>query len=257
MREKLFFRDSAGTKLCGILSSPGNSVDLPVIILCHGFSTSKDNSTNRNLEKILNENGIATFRFDFFAHGESEGKFEEITISKGADGILSAIKFLKGKGYQRIGLMGSSFGGISSLMAASKSSDLYVLALKAPVSNYFERDFEIMGEKELEEWKNKGHRYYCNNEGKKLRVNYSFLEDYANNNGYEAAKRIAIPTLIVHGNLDRDVPLKQSVKTAGIIKNCRLKIIEGADHKFTKPEDFRKMLELISGFIVEHAKMEG
>jgi enterochelin esterase-like enzyme len=47
---------------------------------------------------------------------------------------------LKKLGYTKIGLMGSSFGGISSIMAASKTNDLFVLTLKSPVSNFEEKE---------------------------------------------------------------------------------------------------------------------
>jgi len=77
MKEKLFFKNSKGNKLCGILSSVNKD---RIIILCHGFSSNKDTQTFPILEKIFNKN-ISTFRFDFYGHGESEGKFEDITVS--------------------------------------------------------------------------------------------------------------------------------------------------------------------------------
>ena len=81
MREKIFFENSKGNKLCGILSNPTNDKNKSIIVLCHGFSTSKESSTYISLEQILNKNNISTFRFDFFGHGESEGKFENLTTT--------------------------------------------------------------------------------------------------------------------------------------------------------------------------------
>ena len=95
MQEKIHFSNSKGNKICGILSNPTSETNVPVIILCHGFTTSKDGSTNTKLEKIFNNHKIATFRFDFFGHGESEGNFEDITISEAVDDILNAIKYKK------------------------------------------------------------------------------------------------------------------------------------------------------------------
>ena len=89
------FKDSTGNRLRGILSDPSGDKQKPIIILCHGFTTSKASSTYVNLEKILNKHNISTFRFDFYGHVESEGKFENITISRAADCILNAIRFLK------------------------------------------------------------------------------------------------------------------------------------------------------------------
>jgi hypothetical protein len=253
MREKIFFKNSKSDRLCGILSNPTKDRDKPIIILCHGFSTSKNSGTYVSLEQILNKNNISTFRFDFYGHGESEGKFEEITVSEAVDGILNAIKLLKRLGYTKIGLMGSSFGGIASTMAASKTNDLFVLTLKSPVSNYEEKEIMTKTKQELEEWKRKGYKYYISGDGRKLRLNYTFAEDFKKNNGYEAAKQIKVPTLIVHGDKDESVPVKQSKKIASIIRDCKLEIIKGADHRYSEPEHRERMLNLISKFIIKNS----
>ncbi|MAH42743.1 alpha/beta hydrolase, partial [archaeon] len=73
MKKKLTFQNSKGDKLVGILSDSGSKT---IVIMCHGFTSSKESGTYINLEKMLNEKGIATFRFDFYGHGESDGKFE-------------------------------------------------------------------------------------------------------------------------------------------------------------------------------------
>jgi dipeptidyl aminopeptidase/acylaminoacyl peptidase len=249
MEEKIFFKDSKGNRLCGILSDPTGDNGRPIIILCHGFRTSKNRRTYLRLQEMLNKRQISTFRFDFFGHGESDDKFEDITISEAVDDTLIALKFLKDRGYGKIGLFGSSFGGIVSLMVASKTSDLFVLALKSPVSNYLELESEKRSRKEMTAWKKDGFTLYKDGDGKKYRLKFSFFEDFKDNDGYEAAKKIKIPVLIVHGDKDVSVPLKQSKKTARIIKDCTLKVIKGADHKYARPEHFQKMLDLISAFI--------
>ncbi len=252
MEEKVYFNDSEGNKVCGILLNPTSDTNIPVIILCHGFSTSKNNSTNTILKQILANKNIATFRLDFFGHGESDGKFEDVTISKAVDDVLNAVKFLRDEDYKKIGLFGSSFGGLSSIIAASKLDGLLFLALKSPVSDYLEFKNNTMTKKQIQEWKNKGYTFYFNKHGTKLKLNYSFFEDFKNNNGYGYAKKINIPAFIVHGELDEMVPLDQSKKTCKLMKNCRLKIIKGADHCYTKPEHFKKAIDLISEFIFEN-----
>jgi hypothetical protein len=253
MQEKLFFENTKGNRLCGILANPTSNKDRPIMILCHGFSTSKDSYTYVRLEDILNGKGISTFRFDFFAHGESEGEFEDITISEAVDDILNAIKFMKELGYSKIGLVGSSFGGIASVIVASKTDDLFILALKSPVSDDLGKLVAQESRQEIETWKERGFIYYISGDGRGLKLNYSFFEDDEKVNGYETAKKIKIPTFIVHGDNDESVPIEQSKKIVGLIENSRLEIIEGADHRYSKPEDFEKMLGLISEFIIKNS----
>lgn len=253
MNEKIFFENSKGQKLCGILSNPTSLKDKPVIVLCHGFSTSKDGRTYVRLEEILNNSGISTLRFDFFGHGESEGKFEELTLSEAIDDIQKAIKLLKDAGYTKIGLFGSSFGGMASIVTASDTHDLYVLALKSPVSDYLGILLARISEQELKDWKKDGVIHFTGTESEHLKLNYSFFEDTTNISAYDMARKIKIPTLIVHGNKDETVPVEQSKKTADLIENCQLKIIEGGDHTYSKAQDFEKLLDLVSKFIIQNS----
>lgn len=195
----------------------------------------------------MEKNGLATFSFDFFGHGESEGKFEDLTITEGVKDVLAAIEFVKSKGYSNIGLVGSSFGGLASLLAAQKSKDLNTLVLKAPVSNEQHNILARVVGKSLVQIKEQGYSEYC---GRKL--NYSFFEDSQKIDGYENMDQIKIPTLIVHGDADDVVPIEQSKKAASLIKGCKLEIIEGEGHNFSGPGQFEKMVRLIAEFLVEN-----
>ena len=248
MEEKIFFNNTKRDKLCGILSSPKNKKINSIIILCHGFSSQKNSGSNLAISDKLKEVGFATFRFDFFAHGESDGLFENLTITEAVEDVLSAINYLKNQGYKKIGLEGSSFGGGAALMAASRSKDIYVVAVKCPVSSYLEfRDYT--NPELIANWKKVGYAY---RENKKL--NYSFYKDIQKNIVYEVAKNIKIPTLIVHGDADMEVSVNQSIKTAGLIPNCNLEIIKGANHYFEDKKHFEKMVNLITNFVISNSK---
>jgi len=250
MKRKIFFQSSKGHKLCGILSDPSGDKHRPLIVLCHGFTTSKDGRTYVRLEEILNQKAFSTFRFDFFGHGESAGEFADITISEAVDDVQNAIRFVKDSGYERIGLVGSSFGGFVSILTAGQSYDLFVLALKSPVSDYvgllIARDHDI----DVEAWRQEGYITVEGADGKNLRLNYSFFADAERIQSYAFAEKINAPTLIVHGDQDETVPLAQSQKAADLIPNCRLEVIEGADHTYSYPQHFKRMLDLISDFVV-------
>ena len=252
MEEKVFFENSKGDKLCGILSNPTGDKTKPVFILIHGFTSNKNTANFIKLRDFLNKNSTSSFRFDIYGHGESAGKVEDITISEAVDDILQAIKFLKKQGYQKIGLLGSSFGGIASIMVASKTKDLFLLILKSPVSNYVEVEEIRIEYPRFEEWKKKGFKYCENDDGRILRLNYSFFEDFKNNDGYKAAPKIHIPTLIVHGDADAIVPVEQSLKTSKLIPNCKLVIVKGASHRYTESDHAEQMLKAIGDFILEY-----
>jgi dipeptidyl aminopeptidase/acylaminoacyl peptidase len=153
----------------------------------------------------------------------------------------------------KIGLLGSSFGGMASIIAASRSDDLYILALKSPVSDYRSMAHARRSEQELKDWKEKGFIELDSTDEERQSLNYSFYEDAENVKAYEAARKIKIPALIVHGDEDETVPLAQSQKTASLIENCRLEIIKGCDHIYSNLDHFERLLNLISEFIIKNS----
>jgi dipeptidyl aminopeptidase/acylaminoacyl peptidase len=260
MDKKIYFKNKKGNKLCGVLVSPDNK-NHPIVILCHGFHSTKDNNTNTRLKELLKDKSIATFRFDFFGHGESEGKFEDITVSQAVEDLLSAIDLLKKKGYKKIGLIGASFGGLTALLAASKSKDLLFLGLKCPATNFLEIELIHRTKENLQEWKREGFSYYKNEEGETYRLNYKFLQDLKKNNGFVVADKIRIPTLLVHGDADDIVPVEQCESLYKVIPNCKLAIIPKADHRFLNPPATKKekggfdtMIDLLYTFVIENTK---
>jgi len=253
MISKIYFPGSSGVRICGILSAPSEKKKEPVTILCHGFASGKDSGTNIRLEEFLRGQGLHSLRFDFFGHGESGGDFSEITVSRSVDDVRAAHNFLRGCGYRRFGLVGSSFGGLVSILAASELEGLETLALKSPVSDCLSRLFESNGEWDIPLWKGQGYHTYMDFEGKERRLDYKFYEDAAQRCGYDAAVRIDIPTLIVHGEEDEIVPVLQSIRLAELIPDCRLHIIPGADHRYSEPDLFERMIGLFESFILDRS----
>lgn len=247
--EKIFFEDSEGNKLCGILALPETGNTDSIAIICHGFTTHKNRPKYTELAKRLYAAGIASLRFDLFGHGESNGDFADISVTKGIDCILSAIKFVKGRGYSKIGLVGNSFGGICSFVAATRTNDLVILALISPVSDYPEVERLRRSEKEIDDWKDRGWTIHKSSKGVEYKLNYSFWEDIQHYLVYDIAKRITVPTLIVHGDRDDLVPIGQSRRTSKLIPNCRLIEIKGADHRYQDPDHFDQLINAVLDFV--------
>lgn len=250
--EKLFFDNGSGIRLCGLLRTPEKHTE-KIVILAHGFSSHKNKTKYVRFADDFAKKGIATLRFDFFAHGESEGAYEDISISEGANDILKAIELAKTKGFSKIGLIGVSFGGISSAIAASKTADLESLILICPVSDYKELWIERIGDDGINEWKRTGYYEYYDHEGNlQGKIRYEFLADSENNIVYDIADKISAPTLIIHGTADKTVPFAQSEKTAKLIGSCILEPIEGAGHQFEEKEHFERMISLAVNFTTDN-----
>lgn len=223
MGKKVYFKGSEGNRLCGVLCTAGTVSKPPIAILCHGLDSSKESNTNAELSAALSRSGIAVFRFDFFAHGESEGGQKYRTVSRFVDDVTCAISYLREIWYKRIGIVGASFGGIAAVMAASRVGGLSFLALKPPGMSRASR----------------------------MMPNYK--KDFENKTWFAAAKKIRIPAPVVHGADDEVVEVAFGVKLAECIKSSKLEKIEGADHRYTREDDFKKMVKLISTFAIENS----
>ena len=163
---------------------------------------------------------------------------------------MAAAEFAHSLGYKKICLYGSSFGGMACFLAASKIKDLKAMALKSPVSDYSGSLFSRMNKSELETWRSKGYHKYRDGNGCEKRINYSFYQDAVSINIDRILPDIKVPVLIVHGDQDEIVPVDQSRKTASLLTDARLEVLVGADHIYSQPKHFDRMIELISDFII-------
>ncbi|MFC1731658.1 alpha/beta hydrolase, partial [candidate division KSB1 bacterium] len=169
--------------------------------------------------------------------------------------VLSAIDFAKKKPYvKNISIFGTSFGGVCALLAASRYKKIKSLGLKAPASDMGYNRKQKLGDEGYKEWKKIGIAEFTNNDGKKVMLKYSFMEDAENIDAFEEAKNILCPTLIVHGDKDLSVPLEQSKKLEKSINGVKLEIIAGANHHFDRSGEKERVNSRFVDFFKEVLK---
>lgn len=252
MDELLAFQDAKGRRVSAVFSGPSPPAQ-GVVVLCHGFLSSKNSTTNKALTRMLNEAGIATFRFDFFGQGESEGLFEDITVSLAVEQADAAVALVRSRGYDRIGLAGSSFGGLVAILTTAQRHDIACLALKCPVVDFAEELRLEFGPDELARWQSTNTIPNLMGGAGRVRLNYGMYEDCLRHVAYEPASRIVAPTLIVQGARDELVPLHQSQRLLSALQGPkRLDLLPEADHQFTRGEDFRTMTAAMTEWLVDH-----
>ena len=252
MEERGSFLDPQGHTVAFLLTAPDTGTDR-IVVLCHGFLSSKTSSTNKTLTRMLLERGIATLSVDFFGHGESQGPFELITNTLAIQQAQTALDLVRQKGYKNIGLMGSSFGGLVATLVAAQQTDLACLALKCPVVDFAEELRLEFGEDGMAEWKATDTVPDILGGPNRVPLRYAFYEDCLRRIAYVPAESITAPTLIVQGDQDEHVPLHQSRRLYEALQGEKhLELIPGADHQFTKGEDFKRMTALIADWLTKY-----
>ena len=135
------FRSLDGLRLRGTLVVP-SSVRGPAVVLVHGGGvTREEGGFFARLASGLAEAGLPSLRFDFRAHGESEGQGEDLTIAGVANDIRAAVTHVREMtGSGPVGLIGASFGGgISAFFAARHPDQVRRVVLFNPLLDYKKR----------------------------------------------------------------------------------------------------------------------
>ena len=96
-----------------------------VMVLCHGMESTKEGTKHQALAARLAALGYLCLRFDFSYVGESEGRFEDLTISGEVEDLGGAIDFLTARG---AGTFGSSARASAARSRRSRGGDPRVRA---------------------------------------------------------------------------------------------------------------------------------
>lgn len=93
---------SRGLTLRGMMHIPdGHEGAVPFVILFHGFCDDRNeiNFVHTELSRRLCERGIASVRFDFAGSGESDGRFEDMTVSNEVADGQAILDYVLGLGF--------------------------------------------------------------------------------------------------------------------------------------------------------------
>ncbi|OEL35357.1 hypothetical protein BAE44_0003624 [Dichanthelium oligosanthes] len=119
--QRILVTNTHGEKLVGLLHHTGSN---KVVVLCHGFTASKDDGFIVDLAEAITKHGISVFRFDFSGNGESEGEFQYGNYKKEADDLHAVVSYLYQEKYDVATIVGHSKGGDVVVLYASIYNDV-------------------------------------------------------------------------------------------------------------------------------------
>ncbi|CAK7352944.1 unnamed protein product [Dovyalis caffra] len=232
-QQRVVIENSHGEKLVGILHETGSK---ELVILCHGFQSSKERIPMVNLAAALEKEGISTFRFDFAGNGESEGWFQYGNYRREAQDLRSVVQHFQGEKRVISAVIGHSKGGNVVLLYSSQYNDVHTVV---NISGRFnlERGMEArLGKDFLHRLKQHGYIDVTNRKGKfEYRVTEESLKDRLTTDNHRVCLLIQqeCRVLTVHGSMDKIVPVEDALQFAKFIPNHKLHIMKGADHEYT------------------------
>jgi uncharacterized protein len=253
--EKVFFKNSKGQKLSGIITKPNKNTQTAILV-CHGFTSHKQRNFHPELSKKIAGSGYASLRFDFTGNGESEGEFSEGTASQEIKDISSAIDFLEKKGYKRFGIVGHSMGGGVVIGAGAEDKRIKAISSIAPSVRYHTKRSVIRyGLHNLVKLYVQGHFIFKKEDGREFKITKGFVEDKKLNNFLKKVWAINVPLLIIHGTNDWSVNINEGKELFEKANHPKeFLAIGGADHNFTDSNHRQVMIDSAVKFFKRHLR---
>ncbi|KAL9400071.1 hypothetical protein Peur_009032 [Populus x canadensis] len=253
-QRRVVIENNHGEKLSGILHETGSK---QLVIVCHGFQSSKERIPMVNLAAALEKEGISAFRFDFAGNGESEGSFQYGNYRREAEDLRAVVQHFRGENRVISAVIGHSKGGNVVLLYASKYNDVHTVV---NISGRFnlEKGMEgRLGKDFLLRLKQHGYIDVFNRKGKfEYRVTEESLKDRLTTDIHAACLLIQqeCRVLTVHGSMDKLVPAEDALEFAKFIPNHKLHIIKGANHEYTSHQG--ELTSVVLDFLRENFNAE-
>ena len=228
--------DGSHGKLVGDVKRPAvQARKVPVVIICHGLTGWRAENHNMAVGDSLLAHGYATVSFDFNGHGESEGKFSDMTIENELEDLHCIYDYVAGLPWvdkKRIAVAGHSQGGfVAGVFAGDMGRKKVKCAvLLAPAACI--------------------HVDAVNNIFFDAPASYEDLADSAfywgrwfGKDYFRAAREIKVfertgaydgPVLIVQGDADMPNLLRDSRLYPNYIKDCKYVELPGLTHCFVE-----------------------
>ncbi|MBO0992401.1 alpha/beta hydrolase [Bacillus sp. SD088] len=223
---------------------------LPAVMLFHGFTGNKlePHRLFLKISRALEKKGFASFRFDFLGSGESDGDFENMTVSKEVDEARTIFNYVKTHpkiDENRIVVLGLSMGGlVASLLAGELQKQVERLILMAPAGT-IKASMEARRESTPYIESKDAYDHAGN------LVGSAFNDDLKTIDVWNRAASYQGKVLLIHGTKDQAVPYEVSNL---YIEKCygdqaTLHTIHEGDHTFNSYYWEKEVIETIVDFV--------
>ena len=194
-----------------------------IVVLGHGVTGNKDRPFVVALGEGLAAAGIPVLRFSFSGNGTSEGNFTDSTISKEVDDLGAVLDHLN---EYTVCYVGHSMGGAVGVLRASEDKRIQLLVSLAGMVHtkaFAQREFGDVTPDEGFMW-----------DEPDCPLSQAYMDDLTQiNTVVDLSPQITIPWLLVHGDEDDIVPIKDSHDIlAKANSQAQLVTLEGANHVF-------------------------
>ena len=225
----------------------------PTIVFLHGFGSDMEGAKAEALAASCAAAGRAFVRFDCRGHGQSEGRFEDGTISGWRDDALAVVDRIDGP----VVLVGSSMGGWLALLVALARPHRVAGLVGIAAAPDFTEDlmWAAAAPDEQRRLMQAGFVETPSAYGPPLRLTRALIEDGRRHLLLRAPIVLNIPVRLLHGQRDPDVPWETAVRLAERLEgdDVVVTLIKDGDHRLSRPVDLALLCRTVEALVGEDA----
>ena len=223
-----FYITNDGIRLHAKLDRPGGAAKMPLAIVLHGFTGHMEERHILAVSGAMNELGFATLRVELYGHGQSDGNFADHNLYKWLNDVLAVTAYAKSLDFVTdLYLGGHSQGGLTTMLAAEMMPGTFkaIFPLSPAIAILSgARDGMLLG-----------HPFDPDNIPDTLafderRLKGDYIRVAQTLHVEDAVRRYKGPVLLVHGDSDEAVPLRDTVAASEQYENAKLVVIKGDTH---------------------------
>jgi pimeloyl-ACP methyl ester carboxylesterase len=216
----------------------------PTIVFLPGYKSDMMGTKAVALEEWAIRNGRAMLRLDYSGCGESEGAFEDGTLSGWAE---DASMIVEANERGPVILVGSSMGGwIMLLLALALGDQVKAMVGIAPAPDFSDWGFTSEEKGRIAKY---GRLERPSDYGPEPMVTTkAFWESGQANLLLKGEIGIDCPVRLIHGQEDPDVPWEIALKLAKRLRSADVQValIKDGDHRLSRPQDIDLLVRTIA-----------
>ncbi|WP_340693277.1 alpha/beta hydrolase [Hyphomonas sp.] len=236
-----YFTSPEGRRLA-FRHNPASTGKLTFVWMC-GFKSDISGTKVLRLEDWANRTGHGFLAFDYSGHGESDGAFEDGTVSQWRADALAAID---SQTDGPLVIVGSSMGGWMALLAALARPDrVKGLVLIAPAPDFTEKlmwpEFSAEAQAEIME---QGFTLRPSDYDEPYTITRALIEDGRQWQILDKPIGFDGPVRILQGMQDSDVPWTHAARLVDALttSNLAITLIKDGDHRLSREQDIARLL---------------
>lgn len=219
----------------------------PAIVFLPGYASDMNGTKAVALETWARSQGRAFLRFDYGGCGQSEGAFDDQTLTGWRDDVLSMLdQLIDGPAV----LVGSSMGGwLMLLVARDRPDKVAALVGIAPAPDFTDWGFSteeklaLLSDGRIERASPYG-------DGPTVYTSAFWASGEANRLMF-ATIAIDVPVRLLQGQADPDVPWARTVRLAELIRSADVQtwLVKDGDHRLSREDDIARLIHCIEDVI--------